>query len=72
VFTDYELGLVKLIPYKVHLALDTVGALALATAPWLAGRDDPLDRWIPTAVGLYELSAVALSDPGGRGRVGAA
>ncbi len=65
-FTDYELGAIKVLPYKAHLALDTVGALGLAAGPWLAGRDDPLDRWVPVAVGLYELSAVALSDPSGR------
>jgi hypothetical protein len=70
-FTDYELGLVKWIPYKAHLALDAVGALVLAAGPWLLGRDDPVDRWVPPAVGVYELSAVALSDPGGRGRLGA-
>jgi hypothetical protein len=70
-FTDYELGLVKRIPYKAHLALDAVGALGLAAAPWLLGREDQVDRSVPVAVGLYELSAVALSDPAGRGRAGA-
>ena len=69
--TDYELGLVKLLPYKAHLALDAAGALGLAAAPWLAGRGHPIDRWVPTAAGIYELSALALSDPAGRGRVGA-
>ena len=69
--TDYELGLVKLIPYRGHLALDAIGALGLASAPWLSRREDAVDRWVPAAVGLYELSAVALSDPAGRGRSGA-
>lgn len=69
--TDYELGVLKRLPYKAHLALDAVGALALAAAPWLRGREQPVDRWVPGAVGLYELSAVALSDPTGRGRAGA-
>ena len=71
VLTDYELGLAKLIPYKAHLALDAAGATGLAAAPWIAGRDDPLDRLVLAGVGLYELSAVAMSDPGGRGRAGA-
>ena len=69
--TDYELGLVKRLPYKAHLALDAVGALGLAAAPWILGREEAVDRWVPGAVGLYELSAVALSDPRGRGRAGA-
>lgn len=69
--TDYELGLVRRLPYRAHLALDAVGALGLAAAPWLLGREQAIDRWVPAGVGLYELSAVALSDPGGRSRVGA-
>ena len=36
--TDYPLGTVKAIPYKVHLALDALGAVALA-----ARRDHPAD-----------------------------
>ncbi|MDQ4072522.1 MAG: hypothetical protein M3088_06590 [Actinomycetota bacterium] len=68
--TDYELGVVKRLPYKAHLALDGVGALGLAAAPWLAGRKRPLDRWVPLGVAVYELSALALSDPDGRGRAG--
>lgn len=64
--TDYELGAVKLLPYKAHLAIDAVGAVGLAAAPYAAKRDG-LDRWIPVAVGAYELGAVLLSDPQGRG-----
>ena len=71
VLTDYELGIVRRLPYKAHLALDGIGALSLAAAPWLAGRRRALDRWVPAAVALYELSAVALSDPSGGGRAGA-
>lgn len=64
--TDYELGAVKVLPYKVHLGIDALGAVGLAAAPYVAGRDG-LDRWIPVAVGAYELGAVAMSDPRGRG-----
>jgi hypothetical protein len=64
VATDYELGLVRKLPYKVHLVLDALGAIGLAAAG--AMRDDPLDRWVPVGIGLYELGAVALSDPNGR------
>ena len=70
VLTDYELGVVRRLPYKAHLALDGIGALSLGAAPWVAGREEPLDRWVPAAVALYELSAVGLSDPGGGGRGG--
>ena len=70
VVTDYELGVVKRLPYKAHLALDGIGALPLGAAPWLAGRKRARDRWVPAAVAVYELSAVALSDPSGRGLAG--
>ena len=61
--TDYELGVVRKLPYKLHLVLDAAGALGLAIAG--ATRNDALDRFLPLAVGIYELGAVALSDPEG-------
>ena len=67
--TDYPLGIVKLIPYKVHLALDAAGALALAatpfvTAQWKKGRR----HWVPhVALCAFELSALLMSDPTQRG-----
>src|ERR671938_2036990 len=46
--TDYPLGVVKVIPYKVHLALDAVGALALAAAPFVSGEFRRGRRhWVP-------------------------
>ena len=36
--TDYPLGIVKLIPFKAHLALDAIGALALAATPFVTGQ----------------------------------
>jgi hypothetical protein len=64
--TNYELGAVKVIPYKAHLGIDAAGAVGLAAAPYLAGRDG-LDRWVPVGVGVYEMGAVLLSDPQGKG-----
>ena len=63
--TDYELGAVRKLPYRVHLALDALGALGLAAAG--ATRSKPLDRFVPLGVGAYELGAVLLSDPNGGG-----
>ena len=64
--TDYELGVAKLVPMRAHLAADAVGAVGLAVAPWLLGEaDEGADHWLPHLVlGVYELGAVALSDPG--------
>jgi 2-methylaconitate cis-trans-isomerase PrpF len=36
--TNYPLGVRKLLPYKTHLALDAVGALALASTLFVTGR----------------------------------
>jgi hypothetical protein len=64
--TNYELGAVKVIPYKAHLGIDAAGAMGLAAAPLVAGHEG-LDRWVPVAVGAYEMGAVLLSDPQGEG-----
>lgn len=65
-FTDYELGLVKKIPYRVHLVLDAAGVVSLGAAG--ARQRKALDRWAPIGVALYELGALALSDPHGQRR----
>lgn len=55
--TDYPLGVVKLIPYKVHLVLDAASALSLAATPLLSGqwRKGPR-HWVPqVALCLFEL-----------------
>ena len=38
--TDYELGLVRLLPMPVHLAIDGLGGALLAASPWLFGFAD--------------------------------
>ena len=55
------------LPYRLHLVFDVVGALDLAAAG--ATRRDPVDRFVPVGVGVYELGAVLLSDPGGGRRI---
>ena len=63
--TDYELGAVRKLPYKAHLAIDATGALGMIALG--ATRKSRLDRAILIGVGLYELTAVLLSDPAGIG-----
>jgi len=67
--TDYPLGVVKLLPFKAHLALDAIGALALAATPFVTGQWKRGPRqWVPhVALGLFELSSLAITDPTGRG-----
>jgi hypothetical protein len=39
-FTKYELGLIKIIPINIHLMLDSLSGIFLATSPWLLGFAD--------------------------------
>src|ERR1700712_2505270 len=66
--TNYPLGIVKALPYKAHLAMDAVGAVALAATPFVTGRYRRGARqWLPqVGLCLLELSSLVLSDPTGR------
>ena len=67
--TDYPLGIVKVLPYKAHLALDALGAVALAATPFVTGQfAEGRRQWVPhVALALFELSSLAMTDPTGRG-----
>jgi hypothetical protein len=67
--TNYPLGIVKALPYKAHLALDAIGAVALAATPFVTGQyKKGRKQWLPH-VGLcvMELGSLLLTDPTGRG-----
>ena len=67
--TDYPLGVVRAIPYKAHLAIDAIGAVALAATPFVTGQwKKGRSQWVPhVALALFELASLAVSDPTGRG-----
>jgi len=67
--TKYPLGIVKLIPFKAHLAIDAVGALALAATPFVTGQfKKGRSQWLPqVALCLFELSSLAITDPSVKG-----
>lgn len=67
--TDYPLGIVKLLPYQAHLAIDALGAIALAATPFVTGQwKKGRGRWLPhVALCLFELGSLALTDPTGKG-----
>ena len=67
--TDYPLGIAKLIPYKAHLAIDALGALALAGTPFATGQWKKGRRqWVPhVALAAFELNSLLMSDPTGKG-----
>jgi hypothetical protein len=67
--TDYPLGIVKAIPFKVHLGIDAVGALALGATPFITGQyRKGRSQWVPhVALCLFELASLAMTDPTGEG-----
>jgi hypothetical protein len=67
--TKYPLGIVKLIPFQAHLAMDAAGAIALAATPFVTGQyKHGRSQWLPhVGLCLFELSSLAMTDPTGRG-----
>lgn len=61
--TDYEFGLVKLLPTPVHLAMDAASGVFLASSPWLLGFANNGPRyWLPHALlGAGEVLAALTS-----------
>ena len=60
--TRYELGLVRVIPFNLHLLSDLAGALFGFAAPWLLSFDkNETARKTALAFSAFELGAVLLS-----------
>ena len=58
--TNYELGLVKLIPMNIHLMLDIASGIFLAASPWLLGFSEII--YIPHLIlGLLEIGAAVMT-----------
>jgi hypothetical protein len=72
--TDYPLGLVRVIPFKVHSAGDYLGALSLVAAPFALGYNDTDATlsfvYIATGVALIAVSLITnYEDTGRAGRM---
>jgi hypothetical protein len=67
--TDYPLGVVRILPFPAHLALDALGAIALAATPFATGQfKRGRKQWMPhVALALFEFASLAITDPTGRG-----
>ena len=63
-FTRAEWGVVPVIPFKAHLAMDAAASALAVAAPWLFGfADDERARNTFVAVGLAGLVVGALTRP---------
>lgn len=61
--TNYELGLIKVLPFRAHLTLDVLSGIFLAASPWLFQFADRV--WLPhVIVGLFELGSVMMTGTG--------
>ena len=61
--TDYELGLVKVLPMPAHLAFDAAKGIFMAVSPWLFGFAKNGTRyWLPhVLMGTADLLAAIAS-----------
>ena len=60
VFTDYEPGLIRRLPMRVHLLIDVVWSLALIVSPWVF-RFSGRVHWPHVIVGVAGLVVTALT-----------
>ncbi|MDB5231921.1 MAG: hypothetical protein JWN76_2726 [Chitinophagaceae bacterium] len=60
--TQYELGLIKVIPMRIHLILDVLAGIFVLASPWIFGFADRV--YLPHVIlGLTDLVVVSLSQP---------
>ena len=62
--TNYEWGVVRILPFRTHLLFDFLGGIFLAASPWLLGF--PRRGRMHLLLGLFELAITLLT----RRRVG--
>lgn len=62
VLTDHETGLIRVLPYKLHLAVDLAVGLVFLALPWAAGFQG-LDAAYYLLNGAAVVAVIALSAP---------
>jgi len=59
-FTDYEFGLVRMIPMPMHLGMDAMLGVVLAISPWMFHFEQIV--WIPhLVVGVAEIGGALMT-----------
>lgn len=59
--TDYELGVVRVLPMQAHLLLDVVGGALLVLSTWLLDLRDPA-RLVNLGFGLFSILAGLMTE----------
>lgn len=62
VLTDHHLGVVRVLPYSLHLAVDGLVGIAFVAAPIILGFAG-IDFWYYMILGLTVLAVVGLHQP---------
>lgn len=64
IVTNYPLSVAKLVPFRTHGVIETMGAIALLASPWLLGYNDVTSAGttIAVAVSVVWLAVVALTN----------
>jgi hypothetical protein len=61
--TDFPYGMFKVIPFRVHAALDVLAGVFLLVAPWIFGfAEESGARNFFIALGIFSFVVVALTD----------
>ena len=60
IMTRYEVGLLGIIPFRVHLIIDMISGIFLLASPWLLGFAD--EMYLPhVLLGAFEIVAVLMT-----------
>ncbi|MEP1610759.1 MAG: hypothetical protein ABJL72_02440 [Roseobacter sp.] len=62
VLTDHHLGLLRILPYRLHLAVDGIVGIVFVIAPLLLGFSG-IEFWYYMALGVTVLAVVGLHKP---------
>jgi hypothetical protein len=61
--TDFKLGLIKVLPLKIHGVIELIVSIALVLSPWILGFDEsPTDRLFYVAFGVAVFITWTLTD----------
>ena len=63
IFTNYEGGLIKLIPFRIHLTIDVFQALMLGFSPWVFGITGKTMTAL-IVIAILEIGVVLCTDAG--------